>query len=592
VADLFGYLNLAAFTTLALVALREWRLGRSPAARWAALAFGALAVVVLVGRLLPEDPGAFLERTVERSLVAVLLLFPYLLFRFAAALRPVSRRLGRALGLVTLVLVLVTFLAPAFPDAGEQRPLWFQVYLGAFLVHWAVLSSAVALRLWRAGRAQPSVARRRMRMLSLAAAILTVSLFASAAAAEPGAGVGVAGAALAFVSAIAFLLALAPPWFVRVLWRRPEEERLQRAVGGLMRATSEEEVAERVLEPTARLVGARAVALLGDDGRLVGETGLDAAERQRLESGGDQVADDVGRVDLEGGGVLLVWMSQYAPFFGGEELALLRTLGELTGLALDRARLFAAEREVRAALERADVVKSNFVALAAHELRAPVAAVHGLAETLHARGPELSEDRRVELRRLLLGQTTRLRLLVEQLLDLSRLEADAVRIDPEPLLVRARLEEVVVTVLGEAARAVEIDVDPELEAMLDGTAIDRIVGNLVANARRYGSPPIRISAELRDRHFRLTVEDSGPGVPDELVPELFERFTRGDEARAGGTGTGLGLAIARSYAQAHEGDLLYEQAEPHGARFQLVVPVHGRDTEAHVLRLAGFRRTR
>jgi two-component system sensor histidine kinase MtrB len=162
--------------------------------------------------------------------------------------------------------------------------------------------------------------------------------------------------------------------------------------------------------------------------------------------------------------------------------------------------------------------------------------------------------------------------LVEQLLDLSRLEADAVDIRPTALAIRPRVEEIVAASLGKDADVVEIDVDSRLVAVVDPDALDRIVSNLIVNACRYGSAPVRISAELNDRHFRVTVEDSGDGVPPEFVPDLFERFTRSSGARAR-TGTGLGLAIARSYAQAHRGDLIYEPAKPHGARFQLVLPV-------------------
>ena len=94
----------------------------------------------------------------------------------------------------------------------------------------------------------------------------------------------------------------------------------------------------------------------------------------------------------------------------------------------------------------------------------------------------------------------------------------------------------------------------------------------MSNAFRYGTPPIRVHAEQTDRHFRLSVEDTGGGVPPEFVPDLFERFTRSDRGRETPGGTGLGLAIARSYARAHGGDLFYEDAEPHGARFHLVLP--------------------
>ncbi len=89
---------------------------------------------------------------------------------------------------------------------------------------------------------------------------------------------------------------------------------------------------------------------------------------------------------------------------------------------------------------------------------------------------------------------------------------------------------------------------------------------------RYGSPPILVTAGQTDRHLRVTVEDRGGGVPQEFVPSLFERFARSREARGRRPGTGLGLAIAKSYARAHNGELYYEQAEPTGARFKLVLP--------------------
>jgi len=94
-----------------------------------------------------------------------------------------------------------------------------------------------------------------------------------------------------------------------------------------------------------------------------------------------------------------------------------------------------------------------------------------------------------------------------------------------------------------------------------------VLTNLVANAVRYGAPPIRIVARQRDRHLRVAVEDAGPGVPKELEGRIFDRFARG----GGETGHGLGLAIARAYAQAHGGDLVYDPRGG-GARFELLIP--------------------
>jgi signal transduction histidine kinase len=196
--------------------------------------------------------------------------------------------------------------------------------------------------------------------------------------------------------------------------------------------------------------------------------------------------------------------------------------------------------------------------------------VHATAQTLERRAAELPAETIGELHENLRKQTERLHLLVEQLLDLSRLEAEAVAIDPVPFVVRGRVEDLVATLAGDRAVDVIVEIPGDLAATADLAALDRVVSNLVQNALRYGEPPIEIRALQNDRHFRLTVEDRGPGVPPDFVPELFERFTRGDSRSR--VGTGLGLAIARSYAHAHRGDLLYEPAQPRGSRFQLVLP--------------------
>jgi signal transduction histidine kinase len=165
--------------------------------------------------------------------------------------------------------------------------------------------------------------------------------------------------------------------------------------------------------------------------------------------------------------------------------------------------------------------------------------------------------------------------LVEQLLDLSRLDADAIDIEPQPLRVRERVEDVVHAAAAGRTGVVEIDVPPELEAFADVNAFERILTNLVTNALKYGDPPVIVHAEQTDRHFRLSVEDRGRGVAPEFVPDLFERFTRSDASRER-RGTGLGLAIAQAYARAHDGELVYEAAQPHGARFKLVLPPRAR----------------
>jgi signal transduction histidine kinase len=406
-----------------------------------------------------------------------------------------------------------------------------------------------------------------MRILAFAAALLTIALFFAAATSRTYSGLALISSALGIVSALAFLVALAPPGVVRMLWRRPAQERVQDAVRDLITLSrSQAEVATRVLGPMADIVGARALSLRNDEGEVVGSYGLPEGEFEPAHAGDAQQF----LVEIPSGS-LTVWASPYAPFFGREELRLLETVGALTGLALDRVRLFQKEHEARLALERADEIKTNFIALASHELRTPVTTILGLATTLNRRGDDLDDRQRHELRDTLERQADRMAKLVEQLLDLSRLDADAVSITPEPINLRERIDEIVASVAGERSEDVRVRIDPELEAPADPGALDRIVGNLVANALRYGMPPVNVDAEQHDRHLRVFVEDHGDGVPPQFVPQLFERFTRGGRERMGGSG--LGLAIARSYARAHDGDLVYEDVEPHGARFQLLLPV-------------------
>ena len=155
--------NSVIFVVLAAVAVRRWRRKRDDAAGWLALSFLALGLILTAGRLIPAHPHGFVLGALLRFEIELLVLFPYLGYRFATAFVPPSRRLQRVVGLLTIGLSIWTFALPSVPASGEPRPSGFLVYIVAFLVHWTLLSVVVTTRLWRAGRGQPSVARIRMR---------------------------------------------------------------------------------------------------------------------------------------------------------------------------------------------------------------------------------------------------------------------------------------------------------------------------------------------------------------------------------------------------------------------------------------------
>jgi signal transduction histidine kinase len=244
--------------------------------------------------------------------------------------------------------------------------------------------------------------------------------------------------------------------------------------------------------------------------------------------------------------------------FTGDEVELLGIVAERVALAIERGQLH--ERIVEL-----DELKSNFVAIASHELRTPASAVYGVLVTLVERG-ELPPETRDELIRVGYEQAERLRSLTEQLLDLSQLDARRVSVKPKPLLLGSALTEIVAATVPRGT-TVRVEVPSDLTADVDPLVLDRVVSNLLVNATRYGRPPIVVSAQRRDGQIRIAVEDHGEGVAEELEPHLFERFARADDAQ----GPGVGLTIARAYARAHGGDLVFVPGSG-GARFELSVP--------------------
>jgi signal transduction histidine kinase len=559
-ADALQYVNIVAFGVLAVVCFRTWRLRRGAASFWAFATFGLLALVALTGPILDALDQQRLWFT--KVVVALIVLFPYFLYRFAASFARPARWVEVSAAGATLGLIVWALLLPDIPDQGEARSVAFNVFVGALLVQWTVLSLFVAVRLWRSGQGQPSVVRHRMRLLAYGAITLSVVLIlAGVGSSNPSPEFQVVQGALTLASMFLFFFGFAPPKGLRKVWREPEEDLLRRSVDELLMAPTPEDVTCIVLPLMGNMVGADAIALVDERGRVLGAHGIEPSAVAT--SGAPE------RVELSQGSVV-VWTGPLAPFFAQEEFELLRSLGGFSLLAYQRKTTVVAERR---ALEEADQLKTNFIALASHELRTPAAVIHGIASTLHLRGQQLGDDQVLELRRTLFEQTSRMRQLVEQLLDLSRLEANGIRIEPQALNVRTRIEDLLQLVPEEVGATVSMSVADDLEAVVDPNAFDRIVSNLIVNAARYGAAPIEIAAEQRDRHFRLSVSDHGRGVPPEFVPQLFERFTRsGSSRRERVEGAGLGLAIAKSFAQAHGGDLLYEQVEPHGARFELVLP--------------------
>jgi PAS domain S-box-containing protein len=285
-------------------------------------------------------------------------------------------------------------------------------------------------------------------------------------------------------------------------------------------------------------------------------------------------------------GVIGLVHDEEGPRFGPEDVDLLTRFGRLASLALDNSRLYQAAQqelgerrraekelaryasELRQAnedLRVADEMKSHFVAVASHELRTPLTAVLGFATTLMNHWERIPDEEKQEQIRMIETQARRLSRLADDLLTMSKIEAGALEVRPEPVEVADALRR---AVSAFADRDVEVAAEEEIRAMADPDHVEQILMNYLTNARKYGTPPIRVEAGRRERWVEVTVTDKGPGVPPEFVPRLFQKFA---QAGGSGTGTGLGLSIVRGLARAQGGDAWYEPGDP-GARFCVRLP--------------------
>ncbi|MEA2129475.1 MAG: hypothetical protein QOJ85_2366 [Solirubrobacteraceae bacterium] len=225
-----------------------------------------------------------------------------------------------------------------------------------------------------------------------------------------------------------------------------------------------------------------------------------------------------------------------------------------------------------AELAETDRLRREFVANVSHELRTPIGALQALLENV----VEGVSEPDPETMRTMLAQTRRLGRLVTQLLDLSRLEAGEQPFDIRPFPVRDVLENAAREARLHAPESVvfSIDAPAGLQAAGDPERIHQVVMNLLENAVRYSPRPghVALRASKAGQAVTLEVCDEGPGIAEDELERVFERFYRGDGSASGGGGAGLGLAIARWIVELHGGTIRAARRDPHGSRMVVTLP--------------------
>jgi two-component system phosphate regulon sensor histidine kinase PhoR len=228
-------------------------------------------------------------------------------------------------------------------------------------------------------------------------------------------------------------------------------------------------------------------------------------------------------------------------------------------------------------VRRIEAMRRDFVANASHELKTPLTAIRGFAERLA--DAELADAGAKHAVEAILGNAKRLGALVDDLLELSRIESGGVPLRVEAIaageLARRLLRE-----LDPRLRTGELDSEVAIEGddrvLADRSALEQVLGNLLDNAIKYTAPGGRIALRVRrasaDR-VRVEVEDSGLGIPRKDLPRIFERFYRVDPSRSRALGgTGLGLAIVKHWVQVMGGQLGVESQLGTGSRFWVELP--------------------
>jgi K+-sensing histidine kinase KdpD len=245
-------------------------------------------------------------------------------------------------------------------------------------------------------------------------------------------------------------------------------------------------------------------------------------------------------------------------------------LGELRELAAERDRIEAEAIEA-GALRRSDELKTALLRSVSHDLRTPLTSVIAAGAALDS--PTLTEQERHELSEAVVQEGERLSRLVENLLDVSRLESGSAEPRQEPVDLAGVLEAARESIGGNGS-SVRLGVDPAIPAVVaDPVQLERAFANLFENGVRHGGGrPVLVRSRESGGRLVVRVVDQGPGIPEQERARIFEPFYRREGSREG---SGLGLAIAKGFIEANGGEIAVESVPGQGSTFVVAFPLNG-----------------
>jgi two-component system phosphate regulon sensor histidine kinase PhoR len=308
-----------------------------------------------------------------------------------------------------------------------------------------------------------------------------------------------------------------------------------------------------------RTSNAAARKLLGEgiEEQAIREAVRHPAAVERLLTANPQAAEEAELIGL--GEAKRRWTMSVAPIEGGA----------LFIRFADRSEAHAAER-----------MRVDFVANASHELRTPLATLVGYSETLREAGDTLDEATRERFTIIVHDEARRMQRLVEDLISLSRIEAEKFSAPTDAVPLRPLVEEAIGNARypkGAPTGTLKLDAEPDLPSVAgERNEIQQLLDNLISNALRYGrrGGPVTVRVARERDMVRVTVSDEGEGIPAKHIPRVTERFYRVDPSRSRSLGgTGLGLSIVKHIVERHRGRLKIESEVGRGTSVHVLLPV-------------------
>ena len=229
------------------------------------------------------------------------------------------------------------------------------------------------------------------------------------------------------------------------------------------------------------------------------------------------------------------------------------------------------------ALGEMERLRAEFLGMISHELRTPLTSIRGSATTMQVAAQDLDAAELRQFLRIIVDQADSMRELIDDLLDVARIEAGALPVSPEPFPTAQLVDRAKNTFLSGGGRDnLDISLDPDLPlVMADRRRIAQVIVNLLSNAARHSpeSSAIRVRAVQEGVHVAISVADEGRGIPAEQLPRLFRKFSASTNREGGAGDAGLGLAICKGIVEAHGGRIWAESdGASLGARFTFTVP--------------------